>query len=127
MMFAPSVEISPITFWRTPVPSATTTTTAATPMRMPSTVRLARSLDRPIARRASRIAESSVFTEASLVAALVSCVASLRHHRVGAVDGEVAQLCERVVRLRVARVGADAAVAHLHDAARARGDVGLVR
>ena len=46
MMLAPSVANLPVMRSRVPVPSATTMTTAATPMRMPSTVSAARSFDR---------------------------------------------------------------------------------
>src|SRR6185503_6879846 len=56
MVFAPNVEISPITLSRTEFPSATTTTTAATPIKIPRTVNEERTFERAIARNESRIA-----------------------------------------------------------------------
>jgi hypothetical protein len=56
MMLAPSVANLPVIRSRVPVPRATTITTAATPMRMPSTVSAARSFERAMARKARKMA-----------------------------------------------------------------------
>ncbi len=66
MMLAPSVAKRRVTASRVLVPSATTTTTAVTPMRMPRMVSDARSFDRAMARNAIRIAARNPHTSPAL-------------------------------------------------------------
>ena len=54
--FDPMLRIDPSTSACTPLPSEVTITTAATPMRMPSTVSAARNFERAIAATASSLA-----------------------------------------------------------------------